>query len=163
DRVALEMRRCVVDRVGGELGRRTEPLRLPDRHVQGLELVGEAGRRRRYEWGAELRRLALVAEGGIDAARRSGADAGAAGVGARTAVAVVARGTLGLRGIRADGGQRIADADVVTLIERAARDRVVADADAALARVRLRARGAVVARRGVGLGGARGGRARARV
>src|SRR5439155_774350 len=83
--------------------------------------------------------------------RRPGAGAGLARVGVRARVAVVARRAVRLRGIGAHAGRRVAGADVVALILRGARDGVRAGAGAGLARVGVRARVAVVARRAVRL------------
>src|SRR6185503_7825789 len=74
-----------------------------------------------------------------------------AGVGLRAGVAVVAARAVLLRGVAADAVRGVADARVVALIERTAHDRIAAGAAPALARVGLRARVAVVARRAVRL------------
>src|SRR5205814_1670531 len=62
----------------------------------------------------------------------------------RTGIPVVACGAVRLRRIRADATARVAYAGVVTLIRRAADDRVTARTGAALARVGLRTRVAVI-------------------
>src|SRR5437773_1754017 len=74
------------------------------------------------------------------------ARAGLAGVGLRAGVAVVARGAVGLGGVRAQSRGRVGCARVVALIRRRTGDGVAARARAGLAGVGLRAGVAVVAR-----------------
>src|SRR5437762_2540130 len=95
--------------------------------------------------------VALVLGGAGDGIR-AGADAGLARVRARARVVVVARRAIGLRGIRARAGRRVARADVVALVLGGAGDGIRAGAGAGLARVGPRARAVVVARRAVRLG-----------
>src|SRR5439155_8452295 len=81
-----------------------------------------------------------------------------AGVGLRARVAVVAGAAVGLGGVRARAGRRVARPRVVTLVGRGADDGVPAHAHAALAGIRPRARVPIPAGAAVGLVG---GRARA--
>src|SRR5207253_7923036 len=74
-----------------------------------------------------------------------------AGVALRAGIAVVARGAVGLGGVRAQPRGRVARARGVTLIRRRTGDGGAARARAALARVGLRARVTVVAPGVVGL------------
>jgi len=76
-------------------------------------------------------------------------------VGLRARVAVVARAPVGLGGVRAGAGRRVARPRVVTLVGRGADDGIRARAHATLAGVGVRAPVAVVARAPVGLGGVR--------
>src|SRR5439155_366920 len=107
-------------------------------------------------------RVVTLVRGGADEGRAARRHAGLAGVGPRTGVAVGAGAPIGLGGIRARAGRRIAGPRVVTLVGRGADDGVPARAHAALAGVGLRARVAVAADTPVGLGGVRAG-ARRRV
>src|SRR5205823_1630281 len=76
-------------------------------------------------------------------------------VGPRAGVAVVARASVGLDGVRARARGRVAGARVVTLVGCGAHDGVPARAHAALAGVGPRAGVVVVARASVGLDGVR--------
>src|SRR5439155_590740 len=105
-----------------------------------------------------VRLVLSVADDGV----RARAHAGPAGVGLRARVAVGAGAPIGLGGIRARAGRRVAGPRVVTLVQRGADDGVPARAHAAPAGVGLRARVAVAADTPVGLGGVRAG-ARRRV
>src|SRR5438034_1260164 len=94
--------------------------------------------------------VALLAAGSLHDAVAAGgevapADARGAPIRHRAGVAVVARAAFGLGGVRAGPGRRIAGVRVVTLVRCRADDGVRARACAALARVGLRARVAVVA------------------
>src|SRR5207249_8922550 len=91
--------------------------------------------------------------------RRATAHAGAvlARVGLGASIPVVAGAPLGLGGVRARPGGRVAGPRVVALVRCRADDRVRARARAHLTRVRLRARVAVVAGAAAALGGARAG------
>src|SRR5262249_7856849 len=82
--------------------------------------------------------VALVASGADDRVRPY-ALAGAADVGLRARVAVVARREEGLLGVRAATGRRLAGPRIVALIARAAHDGRAADAEPGLAGVGLRA------------------------
>src|SRR5204862_311266 len=97
---------------------------------------------------------------GADDGVAARAHAPLAGVGLRARVAVVARPAVGLGGVRAGAGRRVAGPRVVTLVGRGADDGIPARAHAALAGVRLCARVAVVADTPVGLGGVRAGACR---
>src|SRR5207249_2408418 len=96
--------------------------------------------------------VALILGGAGDRIR-AGARAGLAGIGARAGVAVVARRAVRLRGVRAHAGRRVALPGAVPLLLRGAVDGIRAGARAGLARVRARARVAVVAGRTVRLRG----------
>src|SRR5207245_3289506 len=94
--------------------------------------------------------VALI-ERAADDRVRARAHARLAGVGLRTGVAVRAGRPVGLLGIRARAGLRIAGAGVVALSEGGADDGVRPDAGAGLAGVALGAGVAVAAGRAVGL------------
>src|SRR5206468_2248405 len=98
--------------------------------------------------------VTLVGHGADDevAAR---ARAPLAGVGLRARVAVVAGAAVGLGGVRAPEGRRVARARGVTLVGCGADDGVPAHAHAALAGIRPRAGVAICAGAAVGLGGVR--------
>src|SRR5205823_5119277 len=98
--------------------------------------------------------VTLVGHGADDevAAR---AHAPLAGVGLRARVAVVAGAAVGLGGVRARAGTRVARPRVVTLVGCGADDGVPAHAHAALAGIRPRAGVAIAAGAAVGLGGVR--------
>src|SRR5207249_2429141 len=81
-------------------------------------------------------------------------------VGLRACVAVVARAPVGLGGVRAGAGGRVAGARIVALVLRGAHDRIAAGAGSYLAGVGSRAGVAIVAGTPVGLGGVRAGTGR---
>src|SRR5439155_2017928 len=81
------------------------------------------------------------------------ADAVLARVGLRAGIPVAAGAAIGLRGVRARAGRRVARPPVVALVGRGTDDGVAARARAALAGVGLRARVAIVAGAAVWLGG----------
>src|SRR5262249_39177096 len=82
----------------------------------------------------------------------TGAHPTLARIGLRAGVAVDAPRPVGLGGVRADAGQRVARPRDVTLVLGGAYDRVGAGADPVLARVGLRAGATVRAGRAVGHG-----------
>src|SRR5207245_1129066 len=116
------------------------------RRAVRLRGVGAHARRR----AARADVVALVLRGARDGVR-TGTGAGLARVGVRAGVAVVARRAVRLRGVGAHAGRRVALAGVVTLVLRGADDGIHARTGARFARVRARARVAVVAGRAVRL------------
>src|SRR5207237_1144578 len=104
-----------------------------------------------------------VARPGVVTLVRRGADDGVAarahaplaGVGLRARVVVVAGAAVGLGGVRARAGTRVARPRVVTLVGCGADDGVPAHAHAALAGIRPRAGVSIGAGAAVGLGGVR--------
>src|SRR6185503_20597501 len=95
------------------VGRGAYAFRLLHVDVQRLELVDEADVQLRHELRGAGRRLALVAEEVVDAARQTGAAAAGALVGPGARVTVVARRPVGQGRVRAESGRGVARARVV--------------------------------------------------